>query len=40
MEELVGHFDLGQAGEEVHAYSSRTHTITIQLYYCILEYTT
>jgi len=36
MEELVGHFDLGQAGEEVHAYSNRTHNITIQ--HCIIAY--
>ena len=40
MEELVGQVDLRQAGEEVHACSSRTHNVTIQLYYCILEYTT
>ena len=30
MEELVGQFDLEQTGEEVHAYLSVTHNITIQ----------
>jgi hypothetical protein len=37
MEELVGHFDLGQAGEEVHAFSKYCNTA---LHYCILEYNT